>query len=216
MSSTMVVAAVVLAIACLLAGPALIPSTGMLDELILPVLQKLPLLDGLAGSPLAKHNMPWGLNPSPTISSAAPELPSKVSFLRPAALAVLSKEGPFKRKRLEPLKSTKLAPAGAELQSQSIASGLQDSAFVAFDERFLRLIGEKPTLWRLAQRDYEFAHEVRASLLPHANKSPISAASVWVATYARELRVSEHAYPFGQALRDTCRCNHNSVIASSV
>ena len=43
-------------------------------------------------------------------------------------------------------------PEGAEMR---------DCAFRAHDPRFCNIIGESPQIFRLAHKDYEFAHEVR-------------------------------------------------------
>ena len=43
-------------------------------------------------------------------------------------------------------------PEGAEMR---------DCTFRAHDPRFCNIVGESPQIFRLAHKDYEFAHEVR-------------------------------------------------------
>ena len=47
-------------------------------------------------------------------------------------------------------------PEGAEMR---------DCAFRAHDPRFCNIIGESPQIFRIAHKDYEFAHEVRRCCL---------------------------------------------------
>jgi hypothetical protein len=150
----------VVVLAVVLGGPALVPFKALLPHLPELISQRLPILDEWAGSPLAKRNIPWGFNPSPSISEDAEHLPSKVCSVPPSSLAVLSKDGPFRRERLEPLQSTRLAPDATELPNSNIGASLRDCKFVAFDDKFQALTGSDPTLRRLAHKDYEFAHEV--------------------------------------------------------
>ncbi|CAL8467156.1 g6692 [Coccomyxa elongata] len=114
-------------------------------------------MDGLTGSFLAKNNVPWGLNPSPHIGSAADALPSKVCNVSPASLAEIPE--PFERDALEPLHTTKVAPSGHQLQDTPKGAELKDCVFLAHDSNFHSLIGANPTVKRLAQKDYTFAHE---------------------------------------------------------
>ncbi len=136
-------------------------------SVISPLATSIPYFDGLAGSLLAKYNVPWGLNPSPRISSAANDLPSNVCDVSPATLAVIPE--PFERDALQPLRTTKVAPNWQELQATSAGGKLKDCVFAAHDSSFHGLIGPDPTVKLLAQKDYTFAHEVCISwgcLLP--------------------------------------------------
>ncbi|EIE26814.1 calcium-dependent phosphotriesterase [Coccomyxa subellipsoidea C-169] len=126
-------------------------------SVISPLATSIPYFDGLTGSLLAKYNVPWGLNPSPRISSAANALPSNVCDVSPATLAVISE--PFERDALQPLRTTKVAPNWQELQATSAGGKLKDCVFAAHDSAFHGLIGPDPTVKLLAQKDYTFAHE---------------------------------------------------------
>lgn len=136
-----------------------------------PIARSIPDFDGLTGSFLAKHNVPWGFNPSPTISSAAVALPSKVCKVSPASLAVIQE--PFERDALEPLHTTKVAPNGQQLQDTTTGAELKDCNILAYDNKFHSLIGANPTVKRLAQKDYTFAHEVH----PFKRFLPVSSIS---------------------------------------
>lgn len=127
--------------------------------LVNPIAQHIPYLDGLTGSLLAKYNVPWGLNPSPKISSAANALPSKACDVSSIRLAVLPE--PFERGAMEPLQTTKLDPDWKELQNTPLGVDLKDCVFEVHDKRFYDLIGLDPTVKVLAKKDYPFAHEVR-------------------------------------------------------
>ncbi|KAK9916371.1 hypothetical protein WJX75_001964 [Coccomyxa subellipsoidea] len=63
-----------LILGCLL-GQGVWPGT-----LVSPFAKSIPYFDGLTGSLLAKYNVPWGLNPSPHLNSAASSLPSKKDY----------------------------------------------------------------------------------------------------------------------------------------
>lgn len=128
------------------------------EGFVSPIASSIPYIDGFSGSFLAKHNVPWGLNPSPNIGSAADALPSKVCNVSPASLADIPE--PFERDALEPLHTTKVAPSGQQLQDTPKGAELTDCRFVAYDSKFRSLIGAIPTVRRLAQKDYTFAHEV--------------------------------------------------------
>lgn len=133
------------------------------EAFVNPIATSIPYIDGLTGSFLAKNNVPWGLNPSPHVSSAADALPPKVCNVSPASLAEIPE--PFERDTLEPLPSTKVAPSGHQLQDTPKGAELKDCVFLAYDSNFHRLIGANPTVMRLAQKDHTFAHEVHFGLL---------------------------------------------------
>lgn len=141
-----------LILGCLL-GQGVWPGT-----LVRPFAKSIPYFDGLTGSLLAKYNVPWGLNPSPHIKSAANSLPSKVCDVSPVTLAVIPE--PFQRDAMQPLGTTKVSPNWQELQSTTVGADLKDCVFAAHDSRFHALVGANPTVRLLAQKDYTFAHEV--------------------------------------------------------
>ncbi len=110
-------------------------------SVISPPAPSIPYLEGLTGS------LPWGLNPSPRISSAANALPSNVCDVSPATLAVAP----------EPSEGL---PNWQEPQATSAGTKLKDCVFAAHDTAFHGLIGPDPTVKLLARKDYTFAHEV--------------------------------------------------------
>lgn len=122
-----------------------------------PIASSIPYFDGLTGSFLAKYNVPWGLNPSANINSAADALPSEVCNVSPASFANIPL--PFERDASEPLHTTTVAPSGHQLQDTAMGAELKDCMIVAYDSKFHSLIGANPTVRRLARKDYTFAHE---------------------------------------------------------
>ncbi len=50
------------------------------------------------------------------------------------------------------------------LVDTSKGASMKDCAFRAHDDRFWDIIGKSPQIVRLAQKDYEFAHEVSMTL----------------------------------------------------
>lgn len=127
----------------------------------------LALIESIARSPNPWQELIKGFqytageaNPSPVISPAAEKLPSAVCSVPEARLAVLEQNGAFNRDIQAPLRDTKFGPDWTELQHEPLGANLKDCVFAAHDEAFNRLIGPKPVVRRLAQRDYPFAHEV--------------------------------------------------------
>lgn len=71
----------------------------------------------------------------------------------------------LKRARANVMRSSldtlQIGPEEVELVDMPSGAGMKDCVFRAHDPRFCEIIGENPQIVRLAQKDYEFAHEVR-------------------------------------------------------
>lgn len=154
-------------------GTPLTSFTALLPKIRLP--RQLPSISTVWHSPTPWRTLAQALqfwdgeaNPSPTLSPAAEVVLGHVCSVLPAEFAVLGPDGTFSRAINGSLRGTRVGPHGTLLQSSPLGNQLDNCLFEVHDEAFERLIGPRPVVKRLAQKDHQFAHEVGGLLVqPH-------------------------------------------------